>query len=76
MKLYEVHKVVNEETGEHQPIRIGIGSPPPPAIVSEASVRDVLSKGASMGARPVIEYEDGRVQVGYYVYVPVKGESA
>lgn len=76
MKRYELHKVVNEETGEHQPIRIGYGTPVPVAIVSEESVEDVFTKGELAGARPLVRHEDGRIQVGHYVYVPVKGESA
>lgn len=76
MKLYELHKVVNEATGEHQPLRIGVGNPPPVAMATQKSVDEVWAMAQGSDARPVVKHPDGRVQVGHYVYVPVKGESA
>lgn len=69
--IYELHKV-EETTGRHLPILVGIGDEDMrPSRVDRETVEKVLAIGRKGGARPIQTFDDGRVQVGHYMYVPV-----
>jgi hypothetical protein len=69
--IYELHKV-DESTGRHLPILVGIGDDDlRPSRVDRETVEKVVTVGRKHGARPIKTFDDGRVQVGHYLYVPV-----
>ena len=72
-EFYELHKV-DEATGNHAPILVGVTGDMRPSTLGREAVESLLELGKMHGARPVGVLEDGSVQIGHYLYVPVKQE--
>jgi hypothetical protein len=69
-KTYQVHKIIDRGTGEHQPMLVSKGSHMVAMSVTEEGMETAYTKGEATGARPLSRHSDGRVQTGRFVYVP------
>jgi hypothetical protein len=70
--VYEVHKVVDETTHEHKPMLISVnaGKTYEAMTLTDEQVENLYVVGIREGARPLVRHDDGRIQVGHYVFVP------
>jgi hypothetical protein len=70
--VYEIHKVVNEATHQHEPMLISrdAGETYEPMTLSGKQVDELFRIAIAKEARPCVRYDDGRVQTGHYVFVP------
>lgn len=69
-KTYQLHKIIDRGTGEHQPMLVSKGPNMVAMTVTAEAVESAYAKGEATGAQPLSRHEDGRVQTGDFVYVP------
>jgi hypothetical protein len=71
-KIYQLHKVADEETNAHEPMLIdrGDGNGFVPATMSQEAAEDCYLVARQSGAYPLQRFPDGRIQTGHFVFVP------
>lgn len=69
-KTYQLHKIIDRGTGEHQPMLVNKGSYMVALSVTEKGMEEAYAKGKAAGETLLSRHSDGRVRTGAFVYVP------